>query len=75
MTCCTFGSLTAFARRSFLQAKSNSLIGREGSSRRAPCPVRTKAYNTAHIYRIERGRLASFEEYPEDLYAFDEAWG
>jgi ketosteroid isomerase-like protein len=35
---------------------------------------RTRGYNTAHIYRIEGGRLASFEEYPEDLYAFDEAW-
>jgi ketosteroid isomerase-like protein len=32
-------------------------------------------YNTAHIYRIEDGKLASFEEYPEDLYAFDDAWG
>lgn len=31
-------------------------------------------YNTAHLYRIEGGRLASFEEYPEDLYAFDAAW-
>ena len=36
---------------------------------------RTHAYNTAHIYRIENGRLASFEEYPDDLYAFDAAWG
>jgi uncharacterized protein len=35
---------------------------------------RTRAYRTAHIYRIENGRLASFEEYPEDLYEFDEAW-
>ena len=34
----------------------------------------THAYNTAHLYRIENGRLASFEEYPEDLYAFDAAW-
>ena len=32
------------------------------------------AYNTAHVYRITDGKLASFEEYPEDLYAFDEAW-
>jgi ketosteroid isomerase-like protein len=32
------------------------------------------SYNTAHVYRIENGKLASFEEYPEDLYAFDEAW-
>ena len=31
-------------------------------------------YNTAHVYRIDQGRLASFEEYPEDLYAFDAAW-
>ena len=36
--------------------------------------VRTRGYNTAHIYRFEGGRLASFEEYPEGLYAFDEAW-
>ena len=35
---------------------------------------RTHSYNTAHIYRIDAGRLASFEEYPEDLYAFDAAW-
>jgi uncharacterized protein len=35
---------------------------------------RTYRYNTAHIYRIENGRLASFEEYPEDLYAFDAVW-
>ena len=35
---------------------------------------RTHAYNTAHIYRIEDGRLAAFEEYPEDLYVFDDAW-
>ena len=35
---------------------------------------RTHAYNTAHVYRIEGGRLASFEEYPEDLYSFDAAW-
>lgn len=35
---------------------------------------RTRSYNTAHIYRIENGRLAAFEEYPEDLYAFDAAW-
>ena len=35
---------------------------------------RTYKYKTAHIYRIEDGKLASFEEYPEDLYAFDEAW-
>lgn len=36
---------------------------------------RTYSYNTAHIYRIEQGRMASFEEYPEDLHAFDAAWG
>jgi ketosteroid isomerase-like protein len=35
---------------------------------------RTHGYNTAHFYRIDNGRLASFEEYPEDLYAFDAAW-
>jgi len=34
---------------------------------------RTYGYNTAHIYRVEGGRLASFEEFPEDLYAFDAA--
>jgi ketosteroid isomerase-like protein len=33
-----------------------------------------QAYNTAHVYRIEHGKLASFEEYPEDQYAFDAAW-
>jgi ketosteroid isomerase-like protein len=31
-------------------------------------------YRTAHIYRIEDGRLAEFREYPEDLYALDAAW-
>ena len=36
---------------------------------------RTHRYRTAHVYRIEHGRLASFAEYPEDLYAFDAAWG
>ena len=35
---------------------------------------RAHGYNTAHVYRINGGRLASFEEYPEDLYAFDAAW-
>jgi ketosteroid isomerase-like protein len=35
---------------------------------------RTHGYNTAHVYRIEGGRLASFEEYPEDLHAFEDAW-
>jgi ketosteroid isomerase-like protein len=35
---------------------------------------RSHAYNTAHVYRIEGGRLASFMEYPEDMYAFDAAW-
>ena len=34
----------------------------------------TYRYKTAHIYRIEGGKLARFEEYPEDLYLFDEAW-
>jgi hypothetical protein len=32
------------------------------------------AYGTAHIYRIEDGKLAEFREYPEDLYGYDEAW-
>jgi len=31
-------------------------------------------YRTAHIYRIEDGKLADFHEYPEDLYAYDAAW-
>jgi ketosteroid isomerase-like protein len=31
-------------------------------------------YDTAHIYRIKYGKLDSFEEYPADLYYFDEAW-
>ena len=31
-------------------------------------------YDTAHIYRIKDGKLDSFEEYPADQYAFDEAW-
>jgi ketosteroid isomerase-like protein len=31
-------------------------------------------YRTAHIYRIEEGKLAEFREYPEDVYVFDEAW-
>ena len=36
---------------------------------------RTFKYDTAHIYRIKDGKLDSFEEYPADLYYFDEAWG
>jgi len=32
-------------------------------------------YRTAHLYRIEQGKLAEFAEYPADLYRFDEAWG
>ncbi len=35
---------------------------------------RTFSYETAHVYRIRGGKLASFAEYPADLYAFDEAW-
>jgi uncharacterized protein len=35
---------------------------------------RTHVYRTAHVYRIEDGRLAEFREYPEDLYSFDAAW-
>jgi ketosteroid isomerase-like protein len=31
-------------------------------------------HRTAHIYRIEGGKLAEFREYPEDLYALDAAW-
>ena len=34
----------------------------------------THVYRTAHIYRIENGKLTDFREYPEDLYAFDKAW-
>ncbi|GAA4457223.1 hypothetical protein GCM10023189_27600 [Nibrella saemangeumensis] len=35
---------------------------------------RSFKYDTAHIYRIKDGKLDSFEEYPADLYYFDEAW-
>ncbi len=35
---------------------------------------RSVTYRTAHIYRIEEGKLAEFVEYPEDLYQFDAAW-
>ena len=35
---------------------------------------RTHVYRTAHIYRIEDGKLAEFREYPEDLYVLDAAW-
>lgn len=35
---------------------------------------RTHTYRTAHIYRMNEGKLAEFREYPEDLYLFDEAW-
>lgn len=31
-------------------------------------------YESAHIYRIIDGKLDSFEEYPADLYYFDDAW-
>jgi uncharacterized protein len=31
-------------------------------------------YRSAHVYEIRDGQLAEFREYPEDLYAFDEAW-
>ena len=31
-------------------------------------------YDCAHIYRIKDGKLDSFEEYPADLYYFDDAW-
>ena len=31
-------------------------------------------YDSAHIYRIIEGKLDSFQEYPADLYYFDEAW-
>jgi uncharacterized protein len=36
---------------------------------------RHHAYDTVHVYTIEHGKLASFQEYPDDLYAFDAAWG
>jgi len=35
---------------------------------------RKHVYRTAHLYRIHDGKLTDFQEYPEDLYAFDEAW-
>jgi ketosteroid isomerase-like protein len=35
---------------------------------------RSVGYDTAHVYRIVDGKLASFAEYPEDQHAFDEAW-
>ena len=35
---------------------------------------KTHVYRTVHIYRIKDGKLAEFREYPEDLYAVDEAW-
>lgn len=31
-------------------------------------------YRTMHLYDIRDGKLASFREIPEDLYAFDAAW-
>src|SRR5687768_1883224 len=31
-------------------------------------------YDSAHIYSIKNGKLDSFEEYPADLYSFDDAW-
>jgi ketosteroid isomerase-like protein len=34
-----------------------------------------RTYRTAHVYVIRAGKLAEFREYPEDLYAFDQAWG
>ncbi len=34
----------------------------------------TFTYRTTHLYAIENGRLASFRELPDDLYAFDAAW-
>jgi ketosteroid isomerase-like protein len=35
---------------------------------------KTHAYRTVHMYRIDNGKLTDFREYPEDVYAFDEAW-
>jgi uncharacterized protein len=35
---------------------------------------RKHRYQTIHLYRFDHGKLTDFEEYPEDLYAFDEAW-
>lgn len=32
-------------------------------------------YGSAHAYRIVNGKLATFEEYPEDLRALEAAWG
>ena len=31
-------------------------------------------YRTLHLYEFRDGKLASFREIPEDLYAFDAAW-
>ncbi len=36
---------------------------------------RKHTYRTLHLYDIVGGKLASFREIPEDLNAFDRAWG
>ena len=33
-----------------------------------------REYHTMHLYEFRDGKLASFREVPEDLYAFDAAW-
>lgn len=35
----------------------------------------SKEYRTAHVYDIDHGRLAQCWEQPQDLSAFDDAWG
>jgi uncharacterized protein len=35
----------------------------------------SKEYKTAHVYEIHDGQLAQCWEQPQDLLAFDEAWG
>lgn len=32
-------------------------------------------YRTIHLYEIRNGRLASFQEFPDNQYLFDDAWG
>jgi uncharacterized protein len=36
---------------------------------------RSRDYRTAHVYEIRDGQLAQCWEQPQDLSAFDEAWG
>jgi ketosteroid isomerase-like protein len=34
-----------------------------------------RSYHTAHVYRIENGKLAECWEQPRELVEFDRAWG